>query len=166
MEKEIVNRVAASGLVNIDPEEIIRSYKFSVIDISTFLWQGMVLREKEFRDHVKGLDLESYKDHYVGIMCSNEAIVPHWAYMLLTNQLMGVCRKVIYGGQNEIFAGILSDHFREFADKYENKRVLVKGCGNLDIGPASYLEILKQLAPHVKSVMYGEACSNVPIHKK
>ncbi len=166
MEKEIVNRVANSGLINIDLEEIISKHQFSIIDMADFLWQGMILREKEFRTAVKELNANEYENHYVGLICSNEAIVPHWAYMLIANKLSEVTSKIVFGDEQLLYAAIISDYFTDHAKEYDQKRVLIKGCGTMDIGPSPYIEIQRLLMPYAKSIMYGEACSSVPVFKK
>lgn len=166
MEKEIVNRVAESGLMTIDMEEIVSSYDVSIIDLKDFLWQEAILREKEFRAQIKEMDIAEFKNHFVGLICSVDAIVPHWAYMILTNRLLEETTSVILGNKHDVYAEIVAHHFKNNTQDYIEKRVLIKGCSQLELGPAAYVEIQKHLRPVVKSLMYGEACSNVPIHKK
>lgn len=167
-EFEIRNKVAENtSLVNFDLATLQPKGKRIGIDIKNFLFQELILKEKDFRDMVADLNTEEYKDAYVYIYCSVDAIVPLWAYFLLGNKLMTDARKVIYGSQKELelilFHDAIQNHdFSEMQDK----RVLVKGCSDFSIPENAYVELVEKLRPVVKSLMFGEACSNVPIFKK
>ncbi|WP_407482670.1 DUF2480 family protein [Elizabethkingia meningoseptica] len=167
-EFEIRNKVAENtSLVNFDLATLQPKGKRIGIDIKNFLFQELILKEKDFREMVADLNTEEYKDAYVYIYCSVDAIVPLWAYFLLGNKLMADAKKVIYGSQKELelilFHDAIQNHdFSEMQDK----RVLVKGCSDFSIPENAYVELVEKLRPMVKSLMFGEACSNVPIFKK
>ncbi|MDY3338414.1 DUF2480 family protein [Riemerella anatipestifer] len=163
---EIKNKVAESGLVNFDLSSLVPKGKRLGIDLKPFLFQELVLKEKDFREKVKGLGLDSYKDAYVYIYNSAEAIVPLWAYFLIASQLSGVAKKVIYGDKDELELLIMHQVLNDYDfSNLKDKRVLVKGCTDENIPENAYIELVEKLKPIVKSLMFGEACSNVPIFK-
>ncbi|MDY3520327.1 DUF2480 family protein [Riemerella anatipestifer] len=163
---EIKNKVAESGLVNFDLSSLVPKGKRIGIDLKPFLFQELVLKEKDFREKVKGLELGSYKDAYVYIYNSAEAIVPLWAYFLIASQLSGVAKKVIYGDKDELELLIMHQAINDYDfSNLKDKRVLVKGCTDENIPENAYIELVEKLKPIVKSLMFGEACSNVPIFK-
>ncbi|MDY3344640.1 DUF2480 family protein [Riemerella anatipestifer] len=163
---EIKNKVAESGLVNFDLSSLVPKGKRLGIDLKPFLFQELVLKEKDFREKVKGLELDSYKDAYVYIYNSAEAIVPLWAYFLIASQLSGVAKKVIYGDKDELELLIMHQALNDYDfSNLKDKRVLVKGCTDENIPENAYIELVEKLKPIVKSLMFGEACSNVPIFK-
>lgn len=166
--KPIVNRVEQSGLITLDlenyfpaPEEIV------AIDLKEFLFKELILREAEFRDTVKNSDWKKYAGKYVVLYCSTNAIIPMWAYMVLSAQLAPFVKDVACSSPEhaaEIFL------YRNMAklnmDDFKNQRVIVKGCGDRKIPEAAFVQIAEQLAKVVRSLMYGEACSSVPVFKK
>lgn len=163
---EIKNKVAESGLVNFDLSSLVPKGKRLGIDLKPFLFQEMVLKEKDFREKVKTLNLDLYKDAYVYIYNSAEAIVPLWAYFLIASQLSGVAKKVIYGNKDELELLIMHQSLNDYDfSNLKDKRVLVKGCTDKNIPENAYVELVEKLKPIVKSLMFGEACSNVPIFK-
>ncbi|MEQ9423059.1 MAG: DUF2480 family protein [Cyclobacteriaceae bacterium] len=167
MEGEIINRVAESTLVTIDLEEYYPIGERVVIDLKDNLFQGLILREKDFREFAKDHDWQQYKDKFVGITCSADAIIPTWAYMLVTTKLEPFASAIFYGGLVELerhlmFKAIEGFNVKEYADK----RIVIKGCGDLNIDAFAYVELTKKLTPHVTSIMYGEPCSTVPIYKR
>jgi hypothetical protein len=167
MEKEIVNKVAQSGLITIDLEEFYPAGERILFDIKDWLWQGMILKEKDFREKIAAENWEKYRDKFVAITCSVDAIVPTWAYMLLTSQLEPVALKVVFGNM-EILEGILFKEALEKLDldKFKDARVVIKGCANLPVPVSAYVELTRLLRPIAKSIMYGEACSTVPLYKR
>lgn len=164
---EIVNKVAGSGLVTIDLEEFYPEGKRVVLDIRDQLFQGLLLREKDFREYIKQEDWSKYKDTYVAVTCSADAIIPTWAYMLLASALEPFAKKVVFGTA-ETLETVLYDELLRGLDvqQYKDARVVIKGCGNLPVPRAAYVELTRLLRPHVKSIMYGEPCSTVPIYKQ
>jgi hypothetical protein len=164
---EIVNRVASSSLITFDLEDYYLPGDRVIIDISSQLYEGLVLREKEFRQFTKDHDWQQYKDKYVIVNCSTDAIVPVWAYMLLASSLQPFALDVIYGRPEELEIYL----FRKQLDQvkwheFANARVVVKGCSKVTVPVAIYLEVAKQLKPFVTSLMFGEPCSTVPLYKK
>jgi hypothetical protein len=166
MEDLIVNKVANSGLINIDLEDYYPKGKRIQIDIKAQLFQELILREKDFRVWIQSHDWNQYKDAYVAVFCSADAIVPVWAYMLIAAQLEPLAKRVVFGDletlEAELYKEIVDNlDVSEFADK----RLIIKGCGNLPVPRAAFLMLTNKLRPIAKSIMYGEACSTVPIYK-
>ncbi len=163
---EIVNKVAKSGLITLDMKTFKGSQNRKIIDIKNWLFEGMVLKEKKFREHLKDENWERYKDAFVALYCSNDTIIPVWAYMLLTKHLNPYASTVIYGNEKELEKKIFHLNIKNFdAKPLENKRVLLKGCTDTYIPEDSYVQLSNKLMGNVKSLMFGEACSNVPIFK-
>ena len=163
---EIKNKVAASGLVNFDLSSLMPKGRRLGIDLKDFLFEGLILREKDFREQVANLAAEDYRDAYVHIYCSTDAIVPLWAYFLLSAKLTPVAKKVAYGSRQELEMVLMHDAVagNDF-DELRGKRVLVKGCSEVEMPVNAYVDLVSKLQPIVKSLMFGEACSNVPIFK-
>ncbi len=165
-EFEIKNKVTSSGLVNFDLTDLVPKGIRKGIDLKDFLFMEMILKEKDFREKVAAIDPDDYTDNYVYIYNSADAIVPLWAYFLITAKLTDVTRKIIFGTKEDLEV-ILMHHAiqqHDFSDLKE-KRVLVKGCSDKEIPENAYIELVEKLKPIVKSLMFGEACSNVPIFK-
>lgn len=164
---EIVNRVATSGIVSLDLEELYHPGERIVYDIKDNLWQGMILREKDFRDFLKSHDWSQYQGKNISIICSEDAIVPTWAYMLLAVQLEPFANTFVFGDLNvledELFADAIS---RLDISEFAGKRVVVKGCSKVPVPVSAYVEISRLLKPIVQSLMFGEPCSTVPLYKK
>ncbi|MBN8666396.1 MAG: DUF2480 family protein [Chitinophagales bacterium] len=167
MAEELINKVAESGLVTLDLETYYPKGETMVFDLKDFLFMELILKEKDFREKLKSHDWEQYRDKFVAIVCSADAIIPVWAYMLVAAQLQPVAREVVLGDEKELHKKIFLDRIAAInADDYLDKRVVVKGCGELPIGEFAYLEITKKLRPVARSIMYGEPCSTVPVYKK
>lgn len=164
---EIINKVEKSGLVNFDISDLRPKGKRLGIDLKDFLYEGLILREKDFREQVADLDLDLYRDAFVYLYCSTDAIVPLWAYFLITSKLENCAKKVVFGDRDVLETLLMSEaiHNYDFSD-LEDKRVLVKGCSEVEIPTNAYVELVQKLQPLVKSLMFGEACSSVPIYKK
>lgn len=166
--EEIVNRVANSGIITLDFEEKLDvPEEVEVLDMKAFLFQGLLLKEKEFRNQLKETDWSVYKDKVVSIQNSNEAIIPKWAFMLLANYLKDEAKYVYVGSEKETFQSYILQqvdaiNFEEFQDK----RVILKGCGEKEIPEMIYLRFTENLLPFAKTIMYGEPCSTVPVFKK
>lgn len=165
-ELEIKNKIAESGLVNFDISDVKPKGKRVGIDLKDFLFQGLVLKEKDFRNDVANLDLSVFKDSYVYIYCSADAIIPLWAYFLITAKITEVSKKIVFGNEEDLEVLLMHNAIQtyDFSDLI-GKRVLVKGCTDEKIPENAYIELVEQLKPLVKSLMFGEACSNVPIFK-
>lgn len=163
---EIKNKVAESGLVNFDLSELSPNGKRIGIDLKDFLFMEMILKEKDFREKVAEIDTEIYRDAFVYIYCSVDAIIPIWGYFLLTSKLIGIAKKVVFGTKKDLETMLMHEAISAYNfSELEGKRVLVKGCSEEDIPENAYVELVEKLKPIVKSLMFGEACSNVPIFK-
>ena len=167
MSDEIVNRVANSGLVNFDLEAYYPKGQRQLIDLKDWLFEGLILKEKDFRQAVKDYDWAQHQDQYVAIDCSADAIVPVWSYMLISNAISPYAKKVVKGNLENLESLIFHELIYTLdIIPFKNQRVIVKGCSNLPIPESAYVAITNKLSPVVKSIMYGEACSSVPIYKK
>lgn len=166
MADEIINKVAQSGLVTIDLEEMYPQGERVLLDIKDRLFQGLILREKDFREFVSAHDWSQYKDKYVAITCTADAIVPTWAYMLLTVSLEPYARKVVFGDLEALETILYNEMLgRIDVNTYKDARIVIKGCSNLPVPRSAYVELTRILRPVAKSIMYGEPCSTVPLYK-
>jgi len=167
MEDIIINKVSESGIVSLDLEEFYPKEEIVLFDMKDYLFMGLILKEKDFRESLKNLDLTIYTDKNVAVTCSADAVIPMWAYMLVASYLQPVSKEVYFGTIEEIKTALLLKNIEKIAIKeYVDKRVVIKGCGEVPIGEAAYLQATKLLRPVAKSIMYGEPCSTVPIFKK
>ena len=168
MEKEIINKVANSGLINLDLADYYPKGERVVYDIKQNLWQEFVLKEKDFRQFVKENDWSVYQDKYVALINSADAIVPSWAFMILTDALEPFAKEVVNGDletmETVIFLNSMEKNLNP--SDYKDQRVIIKGCGENPIPDSAYVKAVNLLKPVVKSLMYGEACSAVPVFKK
>ncbi len=167
MEEEIINRVAKSSIVTINLEDLYVPGARAVFDLKDHLFQGIILKEKEFRDFLKSTDWSAYQDKHVAIFCSVDAIIPTWAYMLLAVHIEPKAKTMVYGDLS-----VLEDELFKRAIKilnpkdYKDKKVVIKGCGKIDVPTSAYVELTRLLRPYASSIMYGEPCSTVPIYKQ
>jgi len=161
----IVNRVANSGLLNIDLSNYRPKLEILELDLKLFLFNGVILKEVLFRDHLKKFDFGKYKDKNVALFCSVDTIIPRWAYMLITTHLND--SKVFFGNKNAVFQSLFLENINSInSEEFINKNVVVNGCSDIEISESIYIAITKKLQKNVKSLMFGEACSAVPIYKK
>ena len=165
--EEIVNKVANSSLVQIDLASFYPQGKRVTFDLKPWLFQELILKEKDFRDYVANHDWSQYQDQYVSIICSSDAIIPSWAYLLISIALEPYAKKAVYGNQEVLetvlFEEVFSNH--DFT-QYQDALIIVKGCGNLPIPQQAYNNYISRLKPYAKSIMFGEPCSSVPLYKK
>lgn len=167
MEGEIVNRVAKSPLITLDLEAFYPEGNRFGIDLSQWLEEGLILREQQFRDALKGHDWEVYADGYVHLYCSTDAIVPAWAFMLIGSYLQGIAREVVVGSRELLETLLFRKGLKTMdLEAYRDRPVIIKGCSNLPVPSSAYVWALQQVQEVARSVMYGEACSAVPIFKK
>lgn len=167
MENDIVNRVANSSLITFDLEEYYHPGERIVYDIKDNLYQGLILKEKDFRDFVKNHDWSSYKDKNVSLICSEDAIVPTWAYMLLAIKLEPYANMVVFGRLDALEQALFQQALSKIdIQKYKDAKVVIKGCSKYPVPVYAYVEIVRLLTPVVNSLMYGEPCSTVPLFKK
>lgn len=165
-EFEIRNKVAESGLINFDLSDLLPKGPRRGIDLKDFLFMEMILKEKDFREKVAAIDVEEYRDAYVYVYNSADAIVPLWAYFLITAKLTEATKKIVFGSREDLEVILMHHAIQTYDfDEMTGKRVLVKGCSDKAIPENAYIELVEQLQPIVKSLMFGEACSNVPILK-
>jgi hypothetical protein len=164
---ELVNKVANSGLITLDLEPFLPTGEVVSFDLKEYLFMGLILKEKDFREALKNMDLTVYENRQVALFCSADAIIPVWAYMLVTAYLEPVARLVFMGTPDELKRQLLRENIAALDTKeYLDQRVVVKGCGATPIPDFAYAEITRVLRPVVKSIMYGEPCSTVPVYKK
>jgi hypothetical protein len=167
MSDEIVNKVASSGLVTLDLEDYYPREEIALFDLKPHLFMELILKEKEFRDALLKHDWSQYQNKVVSVTCTADAIIPMWAYMLVASYLQPVAKTVIFGNENTARQQLFLERINAISpEEFADKRVVVKGCGDLPIGEFAYMAITTRLRPVVKSLMYGEPCSTVPIFKK
>lgn len=163
----IENKVEKSGLITIDLVELIPKGEQFVIDLKDFMFQGLILREKDFRAQLKATDWSVYQGGFVAIRNSSEGLIPLWAYMLISSVLEPYASLVIRGDKAHLKGALLRRVIEDIDTSiYEGKMVIIKGCGKESIPESSYIIITQKLQPVVKRLMFGEACSTVPIFKK
>lgn len=167
MSEEIINRVAQSKLLTFDLEDYYPQGKRMFLDIKDWLYEGFILKEKEFRNHVSNHDWSQYTDAFVALHCSTDAIVPGWAYMLVATKLQPFAKKIVQGNLEQMET-ILYQTVIENIDvsEFKDKSVIIKGCSHKPVPPNAYLWITTRLLAVAKSIMYGEACSSVPLFKR
>ncbi|MDX1829764.1 MAG: DUF2480 family protein [Lutibacter sp.] len=166
MADDIINRVANSSLKTIDLEDFYPLEKRTVIDIKPWLFNEFILKEKDFRNSLKNHNWVQYKNQYIALTCSTNAIIPSWAYMLIATYLTPFAKKTIVGNLQELENAIFQDILNNFDYKaYQNLPVIIKGCANKPIPETAYIQLIKNLQPIAKSIMFGEACSSVPLFK-
>jgi hypothetical protein len=167
MNDPVVNKVAESGLITLDPANYFPEGETKVFDLKDFLFMGLILKEKDYREALKNLDWEQYRDKNVALTCTADAIIPVWAWMLAATYLQPVVKEFIMGDEKELHKTIFIKNISQInINEFADKRIVVKGCGETPIGDYVYLELTKLLQPVAKSIMYGEPCSTVPVYKK
>jgi hypothetical protein len=164
----LVNRVAESGIITINLEEYYPKNEFALFDIKDFLFHGLILKEKEFREALKHLDWNQFKSKIVLVQCSTDAVIPLWAYMLIETYLDGIAADSYHGSQEDY----LTMYYRTYVldkmnfEQYTDKRVVIKGCSQKAVPAYAYACITQKLKPYAQSIMFGEPCSTVPIFKR
>lgn len=165
--EEIINKVASSSLVSLDLEDYYSKGERVVYDLKDNLFMGLILKEKDFREFLKTHDWEEYKDKNVAICCTEDAIIPTWAYMLLTTQLAPHANCVVFGTLETLEQKLYEDAIEKIdIENFRDKKVVVKGCSKVAVPTTAYVEISRKLLPVVQSLMFGEPCSTVPIYKR
>lgn len=167
MDDIIINKVAQSAIMTLNLEEYIPKEEIVVFDLKEYLFMELILKEKDYREALKNIDWSIYKDKIVGIHCSTDAIIPLWAYMLATTWLEPFAKEIAYGNKETVFNTLLLKNLYKInPSDFAEKRIVVKGCGDIHLPESAYIEVSKILRPIAKSIMYGEPCSTVPIYKK
>lgn len=165
--EELINRVANSGIITINLEDHYPKFEIVDFDLKDYLFHGLILKEKDFREALKNLDWAKYNGTVVAVHCSTDAIIPVWAYMLVASHATPFAKEVFTGTKEEY----IKTHYNEVIDhlditEYEDERIVVKGCSHKPVPPSAYARIMHKLHGHAQSVMYGEPCSTVPIFKR
>lgn len=167
MAGEIINRVAKSKLVTLDLEDYFPEGERILLDIQKWLYEGLILKEQDFREHIKNHDWEQYSGKYIALTCSTDAIIPSWAFLLISTALTPFAKKFVVGDldllENMIFQEIVESINM---DQFKDAPVIIKGCSDKQIPETAYALLTKRLLPEVSSLMFGEACSSVPLYKK
>ncbi|HMT75497.1 MAG TPA: DUF2480 family protein [Chitinophagaceae bacterium] len=167
MSEPIINKVAESGLITLDLEQYFPKGETAVFDLKDYLFMGMILKEKDYREALKAKDWSGYKDKNVALVCTADAIIPVWAWMLAATYLQPVAKELVMGDEKELHKTLFIKNLSAVnVNEFEDKRVVIKGCGETPIPDYVYMEITRLLRPVVKSIMYGEPCSTVPVYKK
>lgn len=167
MAEEIINRIANSKLINIDLEEFYPDGKRILFDIKDWLFHGIILKEKDFREHVANHDWSQYQDTYVALTCSEDAIIPSWAYLLLSSELAAFAKKIVVGDLALLETVLYQEVIQELdVEDFKGKPIIIKGCADKPIPPSAFTFLVQKLQPVAKTIMYGEACSTVPLYKK
>jgi Protein of unknown function (DUF2480) len=163
----IINKVEASGLITIDLEEFYPKEAIKIFDLKEYLFRGLIIREKDFREALKNTAWNEYENANVAVTCTADAIIPVWAYMLVATYLQPVAKNIILGNEGNLVETILLNNIGTINPvEYKEKRIVIKGCGEVHIPESAYLQITALLQPYVKSIMYGEPCSTVPVYKR
>ena len=167
MADTIVNRVAASTLITFDLEKLYQIGSRQSIDLSQWLDQGLLLKEKEFRAQLKAHDWSIYRDKFIALQCSTEAILPSWAFLLVATHLQPFARKVVLGNLKDLEVQLFAEEIQLLElSPYKDQPVIIKGCSENTVPQDAYVQLISKLQPVVKSLFYGEACSSVPLYKK
>ena len=164
---EIVNKVAQSGLVTIDLEDLYVSGERVLFDMKDWLFEELILKEKDFREKLKDHVWTKYENRFVAITCSVDAVVPTWAYMLVAAHLKPVAKKITFGNLQKLEEEIFNDAILKLnPDDFKDQKVVIKGCSKIEVPVSAFVNLTAMLRPVVKSIMYGEPCSTVPVFKR
>lgn len=166
-EREIVNRVATSSLITLDLEDYYHAGERIVFDVAPMLYKGLILKEKEFRQLLKEINWSIYQDKNVAITCTAEAIIPVWAYMLVALHMQPYVNTLVFGNSEDLENRLFNDALGQVnGEDFKDAKVVIKGCSKHPVPTYAYVEIARKLKPYVASLMYGEACSTVPLYKR
>ncbi|WP_185150312.1 DUF2480 family protein [Apibacter sp. B2912] len=164
---EIINKVEKSELITLDLEDFYPKEPRMLFDLKGYLYEGLVLREKEFRENLSKLDWKMYENAYVAVTCTSDAIVPSWSYLLIANYLTGMAKLISFGTLEDLERDIFTEIIDKMdVDNYNDKKIIIKGCSRKPVPQNAYLQLIQKLKPIASSLMFGEACSTVPIFKK
>ena len=165
--EEIINRVDGSGLITFNLEDYYPKGERIIIDLKDLLFEGLILREKDLRTFIKEHEWTKYQDNNVAINCSVDAVIPTWAYLLLTIALQPYAKKIVYGNIEQLETILFLERLSQLdLEPFKDQRIVIKGCSNIKVPEAAYVEITRLLSPIAKSLMYGEPCSTVPLMKR
>jgi hypothetical protein len=165
--EEIVNKIQKSGLIQMDLADFKPQTPIVLVDLKDVLWQGIALKEKDFRTFIKEYDWSQYEGKAVGVYCSVDAIIPTWAFMLVISTLQKFDVPAFVGEKTEVEKQLTLSNIKKFdATEYENGKIIIKGCSDIAHPAFAMSELVKHIQPVVSSIMYGEPCSTVPVYKK
>tara|TARA_B100000795_G_scaffold177486_1_gene134170 strand:- start:981 stop:1490 length:510 start_codon:yes stop_codon:yes gene_type:complete len=167
MSDEIINKVSNSKLINIDLEELYPDGKRVLFDIKDWLFQGIILKEKDFRVFVNEHDWSQYKSSFVALSCSESAIIPSWAYLLISSKLVPFAKKVVVGNLELLETVLFQEIIQNLnIESFKDRPIIIKGCSQKPIPPSAFTMLIQKIHPIAKTIMYGEACSTVPLYKR
>lgn len=163
----LINRVAESGIITLNLEDYYPKEEVALFDMKDYLFMGLILKEKDFREALKILDTTPFTNKIVALTCTADAVIPMWAYMLAASALQPVAKEIIFGAKDAAANKVLLRNITAISpEEYLDQRIVIKGCGELPVSEEAYIEITRILRPVAKSIMYGEPCSTVPVFKK
>jgi len=166
MSEDIINRVAKSGIVSIDLGEYYPVEEIAELDLKPWLFKGLILKEADFRKDIEEYNWQQFNGKRVAVFCSADAIIPVWAYMLISMKLTGAAKGIVFGSKSNLLSQYYHDTLNKIdLSEYKGHRIVIKGCGDKDVPESAYLEITQLLVPIAKTIMYGEPCSTVPVYK-
>lgn len=166
-EAGIENKVAKSGLITIDLGDYAPEAELIEFDIKNWLYQGLILKEQDFKQYLKEQDWAQYEGLIVTVTCSTDAIIPLWAYMMVASKLTSYVERVYFGSRSEALNQVFLDNLKAVnPEEYQDAKIVIKGCGDKEIPSSAYVYLTNKLQPYVKTLMYGEPCSTVPVYKQ
>ncbi|MFQ5447645.1 MAG: DUF2480 family protein [Saprospiraceae bacterium] len=166
-DKPLVNRVAASGLITINPEDFYPPEELALFDLKDYLFMELILKEKDFREALKARDWSQYEGKNLAVFCSTDAIIPVWAFMLVASYAAPFAKDIYQGTADEFYKAVFQKRLSAMdASQYKDQRIIIKGCSGKPVPPSAYVELTRKLQPYARSIMYGEPCSTVPIFKR
>lgn len=164
---EIVNRVANSGIITLNFDEILTEIQTAQFDLEPFLWQGLALKEKDFREAIKNYDWSKFQNQHVAVFCTADAIIQTWAFMLIASKLQEQNATAYFCQPVDLPEFLALNYIQNLnAETFANARVVVKGCGTFNLSPNCYVALTQKLQPIVKTLLFGEPCSTVPVYKQ
>jgi hypothetical protein len=167
MEKEIINRVAESDLVTINLEDFYLKGERVLFDLKPWLFEELILKEKDFREQVKNHDWSQYQNKFVAVTCTADAIIPTWAFMLVSSSLTPFAQKIVFGDLQKLDEALFQQEIQKLkVENYRDEKIIIRGCSHIDVPVSAYVQLINLLRPVAKSIMYGDACSTVPLFKK
>ncbi|CAH0996588.1 hypothetical protein EMA8858_02720 [Emticicia aquatica] len=165
--EDIINRVAKSGLISLDLEDFYHTGERVLYDLKDNLFMGLILKEKDFREFLKSHDWTNYKGKNVAITCTEDAVIPTWAYMLLAIQLEPYANLIVFGNLQDLEQKLYDEALSKINfESFSGAKVVVKGCSKVAVPTTAYVEVTRRLRPYAQSIMFGEPCSTVPLYKK
>ena len=167
MEETIINRVATSSLISLDLEDFYHSGERVLYDLKDNLFMGLILKEKDFRDFLKTHDWSQYSGKNIAITCTEDAVIPTWAYMLLAIKFEPFANTIVFGNLQDLEQKLYDEALAKINfEEYAGAKVVVKGCSKVAVPTTAYVEVTRRLRPYAQSIMFGEPCSTVPLYKK